>query len=459
VEIRRRARIIEDTLTHFGLPARVVEVNQGPVITQFGLEPGFITRRNSERQKVKVSQISALVDDLSLALAASPIRIETPIPGRPLVGIEVPNAQSALVSLRGVMEADEFQRLGAPLGIALGREVSGQPVVADLGAMPHLLIAGATGSGKSVCINAIIGCLLCHNTPDRLKFVMVDPKMVELTPYNGIPHLLAPVVVELERVVGALEWVTHQMDERYRRFAEIGARHLADYNQRSAQRGERGLPYILVAIDELADLMMIAPEEVERLICRIAQMARATGIHLIIATQRPSVDVVTGLIKANFPARISFATVSQIDSRVILDTGGAERLLGRGDMLYMAADSSKLTRIQGCFVSPSELRALVRYWKGAHTPPPPKEIVQPSLWPETDLPDTEDDLLEEAIDLARQHKRASIAFLQRRLRVGQARAARLMALLEERGIISPSGAVLPVTSGRLEGEELLGGIP
>ena len=453
-EIRRRVRIIEETLAHFGLPARVVEVNQGPVVTQFGVEPGFITRRNGERQKVKVSQISGLTNDLALALAASPIRIEAPIPGRSLVGIEVPNTQPALVSLRGVMEAEEFQRLESSLKIGLGREVSGQPVVADLATMPHLLIAGATGSGKSVCINAIVCCLLCHNTPDRLKFIMMDPKMVELTQYNGIPHLLAPVVVELERVVGTLKWVTRQMDERYRRFAEIGARYLEEYNQRLASHGERGLPYILVVIDELADLMMIAPEEVERLICRIAQMARATGIHLIIATQRPSVDVVTGLIKANFPARISFATVSQVDSRVVLDTGGAEQLLGRGDMLYMASDSSKLVRIQGCFVSDGELRGLVRYWKGAHVPPPlPEEVVQPSLWPEMELSESEDDLLEEAIKLACQHKRVSAAFLQRQLRVGQARAARLMELLEEYGVIKPSGEVMP------EGEGLLGNTP
>jgi S-DNA-T family DNA segregation ATPase FtsK/SpoIIIE len=459
-EIRRRARIIEDTLGHFGLPARVVEVNQGPVITQFGVEPGFITRRSGDRQKVKVSQISALADDLALALAASPIRIETPIPGQPLVGIEVPNAQSALVSLRGVMEADEFQRLESPLRIALGREVSGRSVVADLARMPHLLIAGATGSGKSACINAIIACLLCHNTPDRLKLVMIDPKMVELTAYNGIPHLLAPVVVELERVVGTLEWVTRQMDERYRRFAEAGARHLDDYNQGAASRGEKALPYIVVAIDELADLMMIAPDDVERLICRIAQMARATGIHLIIATQRPSVDVVTGLIKANFPSRISFATVSQVDSRVVLDTVGAERLLGRGDMLYMASDSSRLMRVQGCFVPDGELRALVRYWKGTHVPPQPEEAIQPSLWPEMDVADVpEDDLLQEAIELVSQHKRASIGFLQRRLRVGQARATRLMGLLEERGIIGPSREVLPVANGSLEREDVPGDAP
>ena len=447
-EIRRRARIIEETLANFGIPVKVVEVNQGPVVTQFGVEPGFITRRNGEKQKVKVSQISALADDLALALAVSPIRIEAPIPGRPLVGIEVPNTQPALVSLRGVMESEEFRRLESPLKIALGREVSGQPVVADLATMPHLLIAGATGSGKSVCINSIVSCLLCNNTPDRLRFVMIDPKMVELTIYNGIPHLLAPVIVDLERVVGTLKWVTHQMDERYRRFAAIGARHLDDYNQRMASRGEKGLPYIIVVIDELADLMMISPEEVEKLICRIAQMARATGIHLIIATQRPSVDVVTGLIKANFPARISFATVSQVDSRVVLDTGGAEQLLGRGDMLYMAPDSSKLVRIQGCFVSDKELRALVRYWKGAHVPPPPpEEAIQPPLWPEMGPSSQEDDLLEEAIKLVRQHRRTSTAFLQRQLRVGQARAARLMELLEERRVIGPSGEVIS------EGEE------
>ena len=440
-EIRRRARTIEETLAHFGLPARVVEVNQGPVITQFGLEPGFIARRSGERHKVKVSQISALANDLALALAASPIRIEAPIPGRPLVGIEVPNTRSSLVSLRGVMESEEFQRLASPLRIALGREVSGQPVVADLAIMPHLLIAGATGSGKSVCINAILCCLLCNNTPERLKFIMVDPKMVELTVYNGIPHLLTPVVVELERVVETLEWATKQMDERYRRLAAIGARNLEDYNQQAASRGEKELPYIVIVIDELADLMMIAPDKVERLICRLAQMARATGIHLIIATQRPSVDVVTGLIKANFPARIAFATVSQMDSRVVLDTGGAERLLGQGDMLYMAPDSSKLVRIQGCLVPDGELRALVHYWKGAHMPPP-EEVIQLPLWTGMESCETEDDLLEEAIKLVRQHKRASAAFLQRRLRVGLPRAARLIELMEERGVIGPSGEVV-----------------
>lgn len=442
-EIRRRARIIEQTLAHFGLPSRVVEVNQGPVITQFGLEPGFVARRSGERQKVRVSQISALANDLALALAASPIRIEAPIPGRALVGIEVPNTQSSSVSLRGVMESEEFQQLSSPLGICLGREVSGQPVVADLGTMPHLLIAGATGSGKSVCINAIVSCLLCNNTPERLKFIMVDPKMVELTLYNGIPHLLAPVVVELERVVETLGWVSKQMDGRYRRFADVGARNLEDYNQQLATYGERGLPYIVVVIDELADLMLIAPHEVEGLICRLAQMARATGIHLIIATQRPSVDVVTGLIKANFPARIAFATVSQVDSRVVVDTGGAERLLGRGDMLYMAPDSSRLVRIQGCLVSGRELRALVRYWKRAHIPPtPPEEVIQPSLWTEMEAHEAQDELLQEATKLVRGHKRVSTAFLQRRLRVGLPRAARLIRLLEERGVIGPSGEVL-----------------
>jgi len=453
-EIRRRARIIEETLAQFGLPARVVEVNQGPVITQFGLQLGYITRRSGEQQRVKVSQINSLANDLALALSASPVRIEAPIPGRPLVGIEVPNAQSSLVCLRGVMESEEFQRLASPLRIALGRDVSGWPVVADLAAMPHLLIAGATGSGKSVCINAIISCLLCNNTPDRLKLVMVDPKMVELTVYNGIPHLLAPVVVEAERAVETLEWVTRQMDDRYRRFAGIGARNLEEYNQRAASRAEKELPYILVVIDELADLMMIAPDEAERLVCRLAQMARATGIHLIVATQRPSVDVVTGLIKANFPARIAFATASQVDSRVVLDSGGAEQLLGRGDMLYMAPDSSRLVRIQGCLVSEGELRALTRYWRQTRIPSTsPDEPVQPPLWTPTETGEAQEELLEQAIKLVCQKKHASATFLQRRLRVALPCAARLIQLMEERGIIAPSGEVL------VEGEEHLRGSP
>jgi len=309
--------------------------------------------------------------------------------------------------------------------------------------MPHLLIAGATGSGKSVCINSIVACLLCNNTPDTLRLLMVDPKMVELTNYNGIPHLIRPVVVELEEVVKVLNWTTKEMDRRYHLFAEAGSRNVENHNEYLVARGKAPLPYIVVVIDELADLMMVSPDQVERSICRIAQMARATGIHLIIATQRPSVDVVTGLIKANFPARVSFAVTSQVDSRVVLDMVGAERLLGRGDMLYMASDSSKLVRLQGCFVSDRELSRLVRYWKGIRVPQAlrPEDAVQQPLWADFIAKEQEaakaDDLLDRAIEVVRKHNRASISLLQRRLRIGYSRAARLIDLMEEQGIIGP----------------------
>lgn len=448
-EIRKRVKIIEETLVSLGVPAKVVEVNQGPVITQFGVEPGFVEGRGGRRMKVKVSKISALADDLALALAASPIRVEAPVPGRSIVGIEVPNAELTLVALRGVMESEALKKLDSKLAIGLGRDVSGEPVVADLRTMPHLLIAGATGSGKSVCINAIIACLLCNNTPDDLKLLMIDPKRVELTNFNGIPHLQVPVIVDLERVVGSLQWVTRQMDQRYKKLARAEVRNIEEYNKRVSARGESRLPYLVVFVDELADLMMLAHDEVERSLCRIAQMARATGIHLVIATQRPSVDVVTGLIKANFPARISFAVTSQVDSRVVLDTVGAERLLGRGDMLYMASDSSQLVRQQGCFVSDRELNRLVRYWKGAEVgasvPPTSfyqaEEVTQQPLWEEMRAKEKEarqkDDLLGEAIVMVRKHNKASISLLQRRLRIGYSRAARLIDLLEEQGIVGP----------------------
>jgi S-DNA-T family DNA segregation ATPase FtsK/SpoIIIE len=448
-EIRERVRIIEETLASFGVPTRVIEVNQGPTVTQFGVEPGFVERKDEkgrqQRTKIKVSKISALANDLALALSASPIRIEAPVPGRPIVGIEVPNSQVSLVGLRTVVESEPFRSISSKLKIALGQDVSGQAIAADLGIMPHLLIAGATGSGKSVCINAVIACLLFNNTPDDLRFIMVDPKMVELVPFNGIPHLLSPVVVDLERVVGVLKWATREMDRRYKLFSKASARNLDGYNRMIAPKGEKPLPYIIVVIDELADLMMISPEVVERSICRIAQMARATGIHLVIATQRPSVDVVTGLIKANFPARISFAVTSQVDSRVILDTPGAEKLLGRGDMLYMAPDSSKLQRLQGCFVSDQELTRLVNHWKGMHVvsgPQQPVEIVQQTLWGDMEPirmgakeEDAEDDLLQQAIEEVRRANKASVSLLQRRLRIGYSRAARLIDILEEKGII------------------------
>jgi S-DNA-T family DNA segregation ATPase FtsK/SpoIIIE len=460
-EIRLRVKIIEETLQSFGVPVKVVEVNQGPTVTQFGVEPGFVERRDSEgrvrRAKIKVAKISALSNDLALALAASPIRIEAPVPGRSVVGIEVPNMQANLVPLRSVIESEAFRELKSRLKIALGQDVAGQAVVADLATMPHLLIAGATGSGKSVCVNSIVACLLCHNTPDELRFLMIDPKMVELTNFNGIPHLLAPVVVDLERVVGVLYWATKEMDRRYRLFARAEARNIESYNEMQAARGEKPLPYIIIVIDELADLMLLAPDEAERHICRIAQMARATGLHLVIATQRPSVDVVTGLIKANFPARISFAVTSQVDSRVILDAGGAEQLLGRGDMLYMASDSSKLIRLQGCFVSDRELTRLVRYWKEIQALPREETASgqEKDLWGPSDLDGplvqqplwsdyiaraqeaAEDNLLEKAIEIVRSTNRASVSLLQRRLRIGYSRAARLIDLLEERGIVGP----------------------
>jgi DNA segregation ATPase FtsK/SpoIIIE, S-DNA-T family len=451
VEIRERVRIIEDTLNSFGVPAKVVEVNQGPTVTQFGVEPGYIERRNNDgrvaRAKIKVSKIANLANDLALALAASPIRIEAPVPGRSMVGIEVPNSEISLVALRTVLESESFRTIKGPLPIALGQDVAGNAIATDLAAMPHLLIAGATGSGKSVCVNAIIASLLCNRTPDEVQFIMIDPKMVELTSYNGIPHLRAPVVIELERVVGVLNWATREMDSRYKMFNRARARNIEAYNQALVAKGEKPLPYVVVVIDELADLMMVAPDEVERSICRIAQMARATGIHLVIATQRPSVDVVTGLIKANFPARISFAVTSQVDSRVIIDTVGADKLLGRGDMLFMAPDSSKLQRLQGCYVSDKELSALVRYWKGVRgtqEPVQPEAVVQQKMWDEIEAGQAqaagEDELLPKAIALVRDQGSASISMLQRRLRIGYSRAARLIETMEEMGIVGPAPA-------------------
>ncbi len=456
-DLRGKARIIEDTLRSFGVEGKVIEVNRGPTVTQFGVEPGFVQRGGKET-KVKVSKISALADDLALALAAKTIRIEAPVPGKGIVGIEVPNNEVSTVALRDVIESESFQKLKSHLRIALGQDVSGQAISADLANMPHLLIAGTTGSGKSVCVNAIISCLMAYNTPDELKFLMVDPKRVELTTYNGVPHLLAPVIVDLERVVGVLQWVTREMDERYRKFAKSGTRNIDDFNTKAIETSSEKLPYIVVVIDELADLMMLAPDETEKTICRLAQMARATGIHLIIATQRPSVDVVTGLIKANFPARIAFSVASSVDSRVILDTTGAERLLGRGDMLYVAPEIGAPQRLQGCFVGDREIHALVRYWKGirgavvegaatipsfANQPQQPMQATQPPLWEsmraEIDAANAngEDDLLQRAIDVVKMQRKASISLLQRQLRIGYTRAARLIDLMEEKGIVGP----------------------
>jgi S-DNA-T family DNA segregation ATPase FtsK/SpoIIIE len=445
--IESRARLIEETLASFGAPAQVIEINEGPTVTQFGVEPLFIESRQG-RTRVRVSKIVSLADDLALVLAAPRIRIQAPVPGRNYVGIEVPNDEMALVALRDIMEGETFQRNKKPLSLALGKDVSGHPANADLTTMPHLLIAGTTGSGKSVCVNSILTCMLINNSPDDLRLILVDPKRVELTGYNGIPHLLAPVVVEMERVVGALQWMLREMDKRYHEFAQAGARNIQDYNAHMKSQGGKKIPYLVVVIDELADLMLMAPDETERTITRLAQLARATGIHMILATQRPSVDVVTGLIKANFPARIAFAVASNTDSRVILDQPGAERLLGRGDMLYQAPDAPSPSRLQGVFVSDSEIHRLVEFWRAQNphgmpiTSGGPVDAV-PSGVPLKQVPMFEDmspeeqgdPLMKEAIDLVRREGRASVSMLQRRLRIGYTRAARLVDEMEEKKIV------------------------
>ena len=452
---RMNARVIEDTLASFGAPAKVIEIKHGPTITMFGVEPDYLENR-AGKTRVRVSKIANLADDLSLALAASTIRIQAPVPGEGYIGIEVPNESISLVALRDVIESENFKRMPPPLRFALGQDVSGTPVAANLAAMPHLLIAGATGSGKSVCVNAIICCLLAHNTPDDLRMIMVDPKRVELTNYNGIPHLLAPVVVEMERVVGALQWVTREMDARYQKFHDSRTRNITEFNRMITAKGGKKLPYMVVIIDELADLMLLAPDQTEKAVTRLAQLARATGIHLIIATQRPSVDVVTGLIKANFPARIAFAVASGVDSRVILDQPGADRLLGRGDMLFQAPDSPAPVRLQGVFVSDLEINQLVQFWRmqtirhadpstlhsarPADIPAPNIPLRQKPIWEEAEKEANKDPLFDEAVDLIRRQGRASVSMLQRRMRIGYTRAARLIEAMEDQGIVgSPEG--------------------
>ncbi len=450
---KERGALIEETLRSFGAPGHIVEIHRGPTITQFGLEPDFVENR-AGRTRVRVSKIVALADDLALALAAPRIRIQAPVPGRAYVGIEVPNTEISRVTLRDVLESDAFQKMRSPLRFALGKDVAGKAACADLAAMPHLLIAGTTGSGKSVCVNAFLSCLLMNNTPDDLRLILVDPKRVELTGYNGLPHLLAPVVVDAERVVGALQWMMREMDNRYHKFSQMGARNIVDYNAKLQSRGEKKIPYLVVVIDELADLMMLAPDETERTITRLAQLARATGLHLVLATQRPSVDVLTGLIKANFPARIAFAVASGVDSRVILDQPGAERLLGRGDMLFQAPDAPAPVRLQGAYVSDSEIQNLVNYWRefstGTETqtepgqpvdqPPSGVPLKQIALWDDMAPEEEEDPMLKEATDLVRREGRASISMLQRRLRIGYTRAARIIDRMEEKKIIGPAEA-------------------
>jgi len=433
------ARKIEQTLAEFGIPAQVVGYRRGPAVTQFALEPGFIERPGPDgkpvRQKVRVSQISALSRDLALALAAERLRIEAPVPGRSYVGIEVPNSTTTLVRLRPLLESEAFQRLRSPLALALGRDVSGQPVVADLARMPHLLIAGTTGSGKSVCLASIITCLVMNNTPEHLRLVVLDPKMVELSRFDGLPHILGKVETEIERMLGVLRWALVEMEQRYKLFEAARARDLDSYNAKQMRKNQPPLPRIVIIVDELADLMMSAPDQTEHSLVRLAQMARATGIHLVIATQRPSTDVLTGLIKANFPARIAFAVASSVDSRVILDMNGAENLLGRGDMLFLNPEFGAPVRAQGVILKDSEIHRVVAYWHQAIG-----EVQEEAPWEALlqEDEDEDDDLLQQAIALVRRTQRASASLLQRRLRIGYPRAARLLDELEALGIVGPS---------------------
>lgn len=429
-DIKRVASVIEKTLQSFGIGAKVVEVNLGPAVTQYALEIALGT---------KVSKITSLSNDLALATEAptGQIRIEAPIPGRNLVGIEIPNRSLEIVALRTMLESTAMQKSKSKLTVSLGLDVSGNPVVSDIAKMPHVLIAGTTGSGKSVLINSFISSLLFRASPSELKLILIDPKRVELTGYNGIPHLMTPVIVEVEKILSSLKWAMDEMDRRYKTFAASGARNIDSYNELA---GFQSLPYIVILIDELADLMAFAPVEVEDAIARLAQMARATGVHLVVSTQRPSVDVITGLIKANIPCRIAFNVSSMVDSRVIIDTPGAEKLLGRGDMLYIPPDQAKPTRIQGAFVSEKEIRKLVDFLK-AKSPPVEytEEITSRPLVTKkiggSVRTDGKDALFEEAIRIVCQYDRASASLLQRRLSIGYSRAARILDQLEEEGVV------------------------
>ncbi len=446
----QRAKLIEETLGSYGVDAKVVQINAGPTVTQFGVEPGWVRKYKEIKERdrdgnvqvrmeevaktrVKVERISSLANDLALALAAPTIRIEAPVPGKSFVGIEVPNVTSDMVSLRGVVESPAFQKLTAKtkMALALGKGAGGEAVAADLTKMPHLLIAGATGSGKTVCLNTVICCLLMNNTPNDIRFILVDPKRVEMTQYNSLPHLATPVITDSHKAITALRWLLQEMEERYKKLAAAGARHIEGYNKNKG--GTERLPYLVLIIDELADLMMAGFDEVESSLCRLAQLARATGIHLVVATQRPSVDVVTGLIKANFPTRISFAVTSQVDSRTILDSAGAEKLLGQGDMLYMPTEAAKPKRLQGCFLSDPEIDRLVYFW-GSQQPEAPDKLRMETLVATAPAGTIgghpRDPLLEQARELARQYETVSTSFLQRKLHIGYPRAARLMEQLE-----------------------------
>lgn len=486
-DVRRQAEIIETTLMQFGLAGKVVEIRQGPAVTQFGVEPGYLDKPaangDGRRQKVRVGQIAALQNDFALALAASSIRIEAPVPGRSLVGIEVPNASVTAVDLRSLIESEAFRRVTekSPLAFGLGRDVSGQPICADLARMPHLLIAGTTGSGKSICISAITLSLVMNNRPEDLRLVMIDPKRVELSRFNGLPHIIGRPESEPDRTPAVLKWAVSEMEQRYKKFESIGARNLDEYNASMRAREEQPLPRIVILIDELADMMLQAPVETEKQICRLAQMARATGMHMVVATQRPSVDVVTGLIKANFPARMSFNVASSTDSRVILDQAGAETLLSRGDMLFINPESGQPQRIQGCYVGENDITAVIAWWKrtmqaeqselenadadeqpgndeGAYIANRKPELETPwdliaaelaaerisgargsSHASSDDEDDGDDALIQQALEIIRKSGSVSASLLQRKLRIGYPRAARLMEDLQALGHVEPRG--------------------
>jgi len=469
VDNDERADLIVKTLASFGVDSTVVQINQGPTVTQFGVEPGWdiktklVTQRNASgeiihddngtpiqkktevsRTRIRVNRITVLQNDLALALAAPALRIEAPVPGKPMVGIEVPNSRTATVTMRSLMETAEYQTAltKMALPIALGAGVSGDSVVADLSGMPHLLIAGATGAGKSVCLNSIISGLLMQRSPEELRFVMIDPKRVELADFSEIPHLaFSRIIVEMDEVVGTLQAVINEMESRYQKFARVGVRNISSYNEKNL--GPTSMPYWVVIIDELADLMIAAPYQVETQLVRLAQLARATGIHLIVATQRPSVDVITGLIKANFPTRIAFAVASSIDSRTVLDQGGAEKLLGKGDMLYVPPNDQKPKRVQGVYVSDDEIKSLVDFWTADRFSNLKPEIYDRLLkeaketHPNININASTDSdpMIQEAIDITKHQETISTSFLQRRLRIGYPRAARIMDSLEEQGIV------------------------
>lgn len=429
VQDKAKAEVLKDKLKSFGVNAKVGEIHRGPAVTRYEIQP---------EAGVKVSRIVNLADDIALALAAKDIRIEAPIPGKSAVGIEIPNSEVAIVCLRDVLESSDYLSAESKLSIALGRDIYGKPIIDNLSKMPHLLVAGATGSGKSVCINAIIVSLLYKSRPDEVKLMMIDPKMVELNIYNGIPHLLVPVVTDPRKAAIALKKVVAEMEKRYELFAKHGARDIERFNlliKTGKLKDLEPLPYIVVIVDELADLMMVAPSDVEDAICRLAQMARAAGIHLIIATQRPSVDVITGVIKANIPTRIAFAVSSQADSRTILDMGGAEKLLGRGDMLYLPTGASKPTRIQGAFLTDEEVEAVVKFVKEQQEPEYQEEMIPNA--PEQQKAEVDDELFPRAMQLVVEAQTASVSLLQRRLRIGYTRAARLIDILEAKGIVGP----------------------